>query len=33
VDVGFWAENGGWHVNMQSLGKIGKKKMPKKAQK
>jgi len=24
-DEGFWAKNGGWYVNLQSLGDIGKK--------
>ena len=25
-DVGFWGKNGAWRVNLQGLGKIGKKK-------
>jgi hypothetical protein len=25
ADVGFWAKNGGWCVNLQGMGDIGKK--------
>jgi len=31
--LGFWAENGGWFVKLWVLGKIGKKKALKSAQK
>jgi hypothetical protein len=32
-DVCFWAKNGGWWVNLQGLGKTGKKKTFKNVQK
>jgi len=32
-DVGFWGRNGVWWVNMQGLGKMGKKKTFKNVQK
>ncbi|MBA7677369.1 hypothetical protein ES703_85626 [subsurface metagenome] len=33
ANVGFWGKNGGWFVKLWGLGKMGKKKVVKKAQK